>query len=125
MRHMEHERRLLQDEKFTGWSIIWTLFAFKLGTIGIILFMMRNAASSQKIEAGAYIATSSALWVVVPIVAMSGFVSWRIRLRRARRKAKQLRQSEFCTIGAADFAPLTEDEKARLRQLPHLTDDER
>lgn len=125
LRQMEHERQLFEDEKFTSWGIIWTLFAFKMGTIGIILYMMRNATGAQKTEATAYLVSTTAIWIFVPIVALSGFVMWRLRLRNARKKAQQLRQSEFSAIHARDLAPLTEEEKMRLRQIPQLPVDER
>ena len=125
MQQMEHERQLFADEKFTSWGIIWTLFAFKMATIGIILVMIRNASGEQKTEAMAYIGASTWYWMFIPIVAISGYVSWRLRLRSARKRAHELRKSEFSTIRADDLAPLTEEEKERLRRLAVMPEHER
>ncbi|MCO5229343.1 MAG: hypothetical protein M9934_13825 [Thermomicrobiales bacterium] len=125
VQQMEHERQLFADEKFTSWGIIWTLFAFKMATIGIILVMIRNASGEQKTEAMAYIGASTWYWMFIPIVAVSGFVTWRWRLYSARKRAQELRMSEFSTMRADDLAPLTDEEKERLRQLRVLPEHDR
>lgn len=125
IRQMELERQMFEDEKFASWGIIWTLFAFKMGTIVLILVIMRHATSAQKTEAAAYIAVSSWYWLFIPLVAVSGGVMWRWRLRRARRRAQELRRSEFSTLRVSDLAPLSEEEKSRLRQIPALPVHER
>ncbi len=125
LQRMEHERQLHADEKFTSWGIIWILFGFKLSAIAMVVFMIRNASGAQKTEAMAYIAASSWYLIFVPMVALSGMVMWRWRLRSARKRAQALRQSEFSTLHRADLAPLTDDEKEKLRQVIRLPEHER
>jgi hypothetical protein len=112
---MEAEHRMLADEKFTGWAVIWTLFAFKIATLGIIVYMARNTSHAGSSEQMAYIVATTWYWFFIPLIAFSGLIGWRLRLRKARKRAEQLKQSEF---SVPEPTPLTEDEMERLRRLP-------
>lgn len=125
LQRMEAERKLLADEKFTGWAVIWTLFGFKLGTIALILIVGRNFPASRSSESMAYIASSTWYWLFIPVVALSGAIVWRLRLRKARKNAEQLRRSEFSTINRSELSPLSEKEKERLRQVKYLPEHDR
>lgn len=125
VRRMEAEHKLLADERFTGWAVIWTLFAFKMGSIAVILFIGRNSAEAGTEKSWAYIISTTWYWFIIPLVAFSGFVAWRLRLRKARKRAQQLKRSEFSTLSASELEPLTEDEKARLRQVQRLDEYDR
>lgn len=114
---MEAEHKMLADERFSGWAVIWTLFGFKIGTVVIIVVL-----GSRNVEAGsdkwwAYIISTTWYWFIIPLIAFSGFVAWRLRLRKARKRAQQLKRSEFSVLSASDLEPLSEEEKARLRQI--------
>lgn len=123
LRRMEAERKLLADEKFTGWAVVWTLFAFKLATIAVIIFVARNTRHAGSSEQMAYIASTTWYWFFIPIVAFSGYVAWKLRLRKARKQVEHLRRSEFFV--ATTTEPLTEIEKERLLQLPKLAEHDR
>lgn len=123
LRRMEHERQLFADEKTMGWAVVWTLFAFKMATIGVILFVARNTRHSGSSEQWAFIAVTTWYWFFIPVVAISGYVAWRLRLRKAKKRAEEMKRSEFGISLDADS--LTEDEKERLRRLPHLAETDR
>ncbi len=123
LRRMEAERKLLADEKFTGWAVVWTLFAFKMATITVIVFMARNTPHAGSPEQMAYIASTTWYWFFIPAVALSGFVGWKLRLRKARRQVESLKRSEFTVAPAAES--LTESEKERLLRLPKLAEHDR
>lgn len=108
LRALEAEQRRNAEERITGWTVVWTLFAFKLGTIIIIWFAANGSA-----EANAYIVVTSWYWLAVPIVAMSGYIAYRWRLRKARQKVSQLRQSEFMDRQKIDEPVSFTDEEIR------------
>lgn len=113
LRYLEAERKRETDDRITGWAVVWTLFGFKMGTIAIIWFAAKGSA-----EANAYIAVTTWYWLGIPIVAMSGLITYRWRLRKARRKVNQLRQSEFMAPRKGDeLLILTDDEVRKLMGL--------
>lgn len=124
LRRMEAEHELLANERFSGWAVIWTLFAFKIGTIGVILWVGRHSAEAGTEKSWAYIISTTWYWFIIPLVAISGFVAWRLRLRKARKQVMQLKRSEFA-IDASKQDQLTEAEKARLRQIRRLDENDR
>lgn len=120
IQRMEAEQKLLADERFTGWAVVWTLFGFKIGTVAIIVTL-----GSRNVEAGSekwwvYLISTTWYWFFIPLFALSGVVAWRLRLRKARKQVQNLKRSEFSTLGADSFAALTEEEKARLLQVRRL-----
>lgn len=125
VQRMEAEHKLLADERFTGWAVIWTLFGFKMATIAVILWVGRHSAEAGTEKSWAYIISTTWYWFIIPLVALSGFVAWRLRLRKARKRSQQLRRSEFSLISASDMGLLTDEEKAKLRQLRRLDERDR
>lgn len=123
LRRLEAERKLLADEKFTGWAVVWTLFAFKMATVAVIVYIARDSRQAGSSEQMAFIAATTWYWFVIPLVAMSGYVAWQLRLRKARKQAEHYKQSEFSI--PVDTGLLTEDEKERLRRLPHIAETDR
>ncbi len=117
VQRMEAEHRMLADERFTGWAVIWTLFGFKIGTVVLIVILGARNAEAGSDKWWAYILSTTWYWFIIPVVALSGIVAWRLRLRKARKQAEKLRQSEFSLVHDSELEPLTEEEKARLRQL--------
>lgn len=117
VQRMEAERKLLADERFTGWAVIWTLFGFKIGTVAIIMILGSKNAEAGTDKWWAYIISTTWYWFFIPAIAISGFVAWRLRLRKARKQAEQLRRSEFSLLSTSELGDLTEEEKARLRHL--------
>lgn len=125
VRRMEAEHKLESDERFTGWAVIWTLFAFKIATVLMVIILGRNSSEAGSAKSWAYIISTTWYWFIIPIVALSGIIAWQIRLRRVRKRADLLRSSEFSILHASELEPLTEDEKTRLRQIRILTEQER
>lgn len=122
LRRMEAERKLIEHEKFTFWGVIWILFGFKLGTIVLILIVGAGNPDMRSGEAAAFIAMSSWYWLFIPLIAFSGFVAYKLRLRKQRKRAEQLREAEFSTLSAS---ALSAEEKERLRQVAYLPEHER
>lgn len=125
VRRMEHERQLLADERFMGWAAIWTMFGFKIGTVIVIMWFGRNSAEAGTDKWWAYLISTTWYWFFIPLVALSGFVALRLRLRKARKDAHRLRESEFSILETPAPEQLTEEEKARLRQLRRLDEQNR
>lgn len=117
VRRMEAEHKMLADERFSGWGVIWTLFAFKLTTVAVILYVGRNSSEAGTDKSWAYIISTTWYWFIIPIVALSGIVAWRLRLRKARKHAQQLKRSEFSILASSDLMSLTDEEKERLSHL--------
>lgn len=122
---MEAEHKMLADERFTGWAVIWTLFGFKLGTVAIIVILGSRNAEAGSEKWWAYLVSTTWYWFIIPLVALSGFVAWRLRLRKARKRAQHLRRSEFSILSDSELVPLTEEEKARLARLRLREQEER
>jgi hypothetical protein len=121
LRNLELERKRDAEERITGWTVIWTLFAFKMFTVGLIWYVARDSQDAGA-EADSLLVATTWYWLTIPAVALSGFVGYRLRLRRTRKRAAELRRAEFmqshrdAESGTMNVA-LTEDEKARLRAL--------
>jgi len=89
-----------KDEKTTVWVFVWTLFVFKVATIGAILW-----ASGGTGEAGLLLAATSWLWVGIPIFAVAGPVAFFVRRRRVRRRRRELQRAEWMLNEAASSEP--------------------
>lgn len=120
LREMELERKRDHEERLTGWTVIWTLFIFKMVTVGLIWYAANG--SSDHDERNGLLIVTTWYWFLIPLVAVSGFVAFRLRLRAARKRAAELRRAEFMAshpeiaTGTAG-SDLTEVEKERLRAL--------
>lgn len=77
------------EDLSAAWVFLWALFAFKVGTIGIILWINRSEVSTVMIV------VSSWYWLVIPVIALAGPVAFRWRLLKQRRRAAALRRSEW------------------------------
>jgi hypothetical protein len=121
LRDLELERKRDAEERITGWTVIWTLFAFKMFTVGLIWYVGRNSRDAGG-EADSLLIATTWYWLLIPAVALSGVVGYRLRLRKARKRAAELKRAEFMQShrGAESGTmniELTDDEKARLRAL--------
>jgi hypothetical protein len=121
LRTMELEHKRDKDERITGWTVIWVLFAFKMGTVALIWWTAQGSREEGQ-AAHSLLAATTWYYAVVPIVAVSGIVGYRLRLRAARKRVEQLRRAEF--MESQDAAQsgtmtveLTDEEKARLRSI--------
>lgn len=117
---METERKRDDDERLTGWAVIWTLFAFKMFTVGLIWYVAHG--SSDASHSNGLLVVTTWYWLLIPVIAVSGFVAYRLRLRSARKRASELKQAEFMASHPAPMtgtagSDLTDEEKERLRAL--------
>lgn len=113
LRELEAERKRDSSERALGWTVIWTLFAFKMATIAIIWYAAKGSN-----EATAYISVTTWYWLGIPVLAASGWITYRMRLRKARQRADRLRQSEFMSH-EKDHEPfiITDEEIRKLMAL--------
>jgi len=116
---MEFEHQRDRDERITAWTVVWVLFVFKMATVGLIWYAAQG--SSDDAAADGLLAATTWYYAFIPIVAVSGFVGYRLRLRAARKRAEELRRAEFMSARAAEFstmsATLSDEEKERLSAL--------
>ncbi len=89
LRRLEAERRQDADGRIAVWGFIWTLFAFKMATVALIVWAARDG------ESVALVVSTSWFWLFIPAAALSGPILYRLRLRRLRRRRQALRQAEW------------------------------
>ncbi|HWV22826.1 MAG TPA: hypothetical protein VNZ58_01430 [Thermomicrobiales bacterium] len=113
LRALDIERKRDSSEKISGWAFIWTLFAFKMATVGMIWYAAKGAP-----DAAGYLTVTTWYWFSIPVIAISGFIGYRLRLRSVRKRADALRRAEF-DENAIRREPwvLTEDEIRKLMAL--------
>ena len=114
LRALEQERKRAADERATAWTVVWTLFAFKMATVAIIWY----AASGSR-EANAYLVATTWYWLLIPAVAVSGVVVFRWRLVRMRRQRRRLHAAEWGVGHGAEGSTLR-DEEIRVLLEPGL-----
>jgi hypothetical protein len=118
LKALERERKEEADGRAAAWTVVWTLFAFKMLTVAIIWY-----AASGSNEANGLLVATTWYWVFIPIVAFSGAIAYRWRLVKMRRQREALRQSEWTTPRDDDTGVALSD--AEVRQLIHPARDER
>jgi hypothetical protein len=90
LRVLERAQKEEKAAKHAVWAFLWTLFVFKIVTIGLILYAAGNSAESQAI-----MYATSWLWLIIPAAAIaSPFLYWR-RKRKQRKQRDRLIQSEW------------------------------
>jgi ABC-type transport system involved in cytochrome bd biosynthesis fused ATPase/permease subunit len=127
LRELELEHNRDREERITGWTVIWVLFAFKMATVALI-WWAANGSREEGAEVEGLLAATTWYYLVVPIVALSGFIGYRIRLRAARKRVEELRRAEFMEArqvaeSATITVELTDEEKVRLRALDDRRED--
>ncbi|CAN5843548.1 MAG: hypothetical protein M3451_01115 [Chloroflexota bacterium] len=102
----EREIKDNREAQRAVWGFVWTLFAFKILTVGVIWY----SATSTGTHSFAMIAATTWYWLFIPIAAIAGPLMFRWRLLRMRRRREQLRGAEWMDLPApivklADAAP--------------------
>lgn len=77
------------DDQVPVWAFVWTLFAFKMAIVGIILFTHPGHATNLLVLATTW------FWVIIPMIALTGPVVFRWRLMKLRKRRAALRRSEW------------------------------
>ena len=93
---LEHERKEEAESKKTVWAFIWTLFGFKIVTVGIVWY-----AASGSSESTGLILANTWYWLAIPIFAIVGPLLYWWRLVKQRRRRQALRAAEWSTSGGA------------------------
>jgi hypothetical protein len=83
------DRKQEEDERSVVWVFLWTLLAFKLATVVLIMW------ASQSFEAGVLVSATTWPFLVIPAMALAGPILYHYRLRRVRARRKQLLRSEW------------------------------
>lgn len=91
---LEHERKEEAESKKTVWAFIWTLFGFKIVTVGIVWY-----AASGSSESTGLILANTWYWLAIPIFAIVGPLLYWWRLVKQRRRREALRAAEWSTTG--------------------------
>ena len=91
---LEQERKEEAESKKTVWAFVWTLFGFKIVTIGIVWY-----AASGSSESTGMILANTWYWMAIPIFAIAGPLLYRWRLVKQRRRREALRAAEWSTTG--------------------------
>ncbi len=93
LRRLETEQRNDADGRAAVWGFIWTLFAFKMATVALIVWAAKDR------ESIALVLSTTWFWLFIPAAAISGPILYRVRLRRLRRRRQALRRAEWLLDG--------------------------
>ena len=77
------------DDRASVWAFVWTLFAFKLATVALMLYHQRSAVSDAVIVATTW------YWFPLLGVLATAPIAFHIRLRKARARREELLRSEW------------------------------
>jgi hypothetical protein len=98
LRRAEAERKQEADEKAAVWGFLWTLFAFKVITVGVLLIWIAPG------EFAAVAALATWPFLIIPGAALAGPVGYQMRKRRMRRQRAALKHAEFSVDGGSPTA---------------------
>lgn len=90
LQRLERERRSESDGIAAAWAFLWVLFAFKIATVGIIMYVASGSGESIVM-----VAATTWYWFVIPILALSGPLLIRWRMIKMRRRREELRKAEW------------------------------
>jgi hypothetical protein len=90
LKRLEAERKREADGQSAAWAFLWTLFVFKIATVGIII----HAASGSG-ESLVMVVATTWYWFIIPVLALAGPLLVRWRMLKLRRRREQLRASEW------------------------------
>lgn len=77
------------DDHVPVWAFLWTLFVFKIVTVAVVIYL--NPGLTTMIFAVA----TTWFWMIIPILALAGPLTFRWRLRKLRKRREAFRRSEW------------------------------
>lgn len=89
---LERERKQEVEGLSAAWGFLWTLFVFKIATVGVIWW-----AAAGSGEALSVIIATTWYWFIIPVGAIAGPLMIRWRMMKLRRRRAALRESEWMT----------------------------
>lgn len=100
---MRQKERIRDDSGHkAGWTFLWTLFVFKIVTVGIIWY----AATSSDSRETSFIIATTWYWFAIPILAIAGPLLYRWRLIQQRRRREVLRGAEWMDRAGSNDLPI-------------------
>jgi len=90
LKRLEAERKREADGQSAAWVFLWTLFVFKIATVGIIIY-----AASGSGESLVMVLATTWYWLIIPALALAGPLLIRWRMLKLRRKRELLQASEW------------------------------
>lgn len=86
------------DDRATIWAFVWTLFAFKMATVVLMLYHMRAWESDLVIAA--------TTWYWFPALAglLAAPIAFHLRLRKMRARRRELMRAEWMVNGDDELA---------------------
>ncbi len=87
---LERERKEQADSRIAVWGFLWTLFAFKILTVGVIWW-----AATGTGESFAMIVATTWYWLIIPIGAIAGPLLVKWRMIKLRKRRQHLLRSEW------------------------------
>ncbi len=91
---LAREQKNEKDSRQAVWVFLWTLFAFKIATIGVIWYAAGGSYESQ-----VFLYATSWIWLVIPAGALLGPILYWRRLRHQRKQRERLIRSEWMVTG--------------------------
>ncbi len=86
------EPRVPKDDhvdKAAVWAFVWTLFAFKMVTVGVIAWKHPGYVTNI------LLLVTTWFWFIIPMIAISAPAMFRWRLMKLRKRREALRRSEW------------------------------
>jgi hypothetical protein len=90
LRALQAEHKREADGRSAAWAFLWTLFLFKLATVGLIIHAASGTGESIVVTM-----VTTWYWFIIPAFALGGPLLVRWRMLRMRRNRERLRASEW------------------------------
>lgn len=84
------EQERARDDRSTVWVFVWTLFVFKMLTLGAIIWAASGSSESLAVVIG-----TNWYYAIFPVLVIVGPVAYHIRVRRVRRRRAAMIRAEW------------------------------
>ena len=97
---LTRKQRQEKDDRATVWAFVWILFTFKAATALVIWVVAARSA-----EATTILGATHWFWLILPVIAVAGPLVYQVRVRRVRRRRRQLQRSEWLVSSTPGMIP--------------------